>query len=174
MSSGERLDTAVEAGAVIGHTILGLHIALTKRMKAMAAGFSFEMKSGTRAPTVRDGWLPPKDPGVEDFPFIIVRPSQGEDSQQGGDQVGAATMKIIVGTFADDDIGWFDIMLVIDAIRDDLGEEPVLEGTAYEHWGPLGWEIPEQQPRPQWFGVVTTQWNVPRPRRVEARDPEEG
>lgn len=153
------------------NTTAGLQRALFVRMQAVAARFPlFETKEegSRRAPTVRHGWLPPKaDADAKDFPFILVRPRSGEDSEQGQDENARATMAIVIGSYSDTDDGFMDVQLVIDAIRESLAAFPVLEGTAFEHVGPLRWEIPDEQPRPQWFGVVTTIWNLPRPRRVE-------
>jgi hypothetical protein len=176
VSTGARKDAAIKAGAVAPFLLAALHIQLKSRLAAIAAKFPLlETKSMARAPSIVDGWLPPK-PGAESeqFPFLIVRPFTGTDTCEGADQTGSATMKIIVGTYSDTDDGWLDVLLLIDAIRSDLAEQPTIAGTAFEHLGPLTWEVPEQQPRPQWFGTVTTNWNIARPRRIEARNPEEG
>jgi hypothetical protein len=131
-------------------------------------------KTGVRKPTVIDGWLPPKSAADDErFPFLIVRPSSGEDSAQGADETARAVMQIIVGTYDDTDDGWQDVAHLIDAIRFDLGAAPGIQGTGFEQVGPLTWTIPEEQPRPQWFGIVTTNWNLPRPQLVENRNPQE-
>lgn len=164
-------------------TIVGLHEAVKARMTAIAArfdGFLIEKindadAGGARAPSVLDGWLPPKaNAGDKQFPFILVRPRQGTDTEQSAEQNATAQVDIIVGTWSDDDAGWLDVALVIDAIRQDLDEQPAIQATGFEQTGPLTWEIPEEQPRPQWFGKVHTVWTIPRPQRVEARNPEEG
>lgn len=167
---------AAAANAAAPGTLVGLHEAIKARMAIVAAGFPLlETKTDTRAPDVIDGWLPPK-PGAEatQFPFLAVRPRSGVDSEQSADQNATARIDVIVGTYSDTDDGWIDVLLLIDAIRAELGAAPTIVGTAYEQTGPLTWEIPEEQPRPQWFGRVTTNWTLPRPRRVEARNPEEG
>lgn len=176
MSSGARRDAAMAAGAVAPNTLMGLHLELKRRLAGVAAKFPLletKTEGSPRAPSIIDGWVPPKPGGdAVQFPFLIVRPSEGTDTWEGADQNGSATIKIIVGTYSDTDDGWLDVLLLIDAIRSDLAERPTLEGTAYEHFGPLTWEIPGQA-RPQWFGIVTTIWNVSRPRRIEALYPEE-
>jgi len=166
-------------------TLVGLHQALKARLAAVAASFAdlplkqqpvqLPQLATERAPAVIDGWLPPKkkssDGGEERFPFFIVRPGTGIDDPQSATQSSSATFEIIVGTYSDTDDGWIDVLLIIDAIRLSLDAEPVLAGTGFEHVGPLSWELPVEQPRPQWHGVVTTNWQLPRPRRVEARNP---
>jgi hypothetical protein len=155
-------------------TIAALHGAYKARLADVAAAFPLlETKSGSRAPRLADGWLPPKDAAVEDFPFLALRPLSGADTEQGGDENATAVIQILIGTYSDTDDGWLDVALIIDAIRADLGAGPTIEGTAFEHIGPLTWELPEGQERPQWFGIVKTIWSLPRPRRVEARNPQE-
>ena len=147
--------------------LIGLCRALSGRMTEALQYVELDTKTGRRAPEVIGGWLPPKgDAEVERFPFVIVRPRRGADSQQGGDEVATAAIEIIVGTYSDTDNGWWDVAHVIDTIRADIGAAPSIEGTAFEHVGPLTWEIPEQQQRPQWFGNVISNWIIPRPERV--------
>jgi hypothetical protein len=172
----ERLEAA-RANAAAAGTLAALHLALRDRLEAVAYGFPlYDTKSGTaRMPVVIDGWLPPKkntgDSSDDQFPFLILRPRTGVDSPQGADQDATATLEIIVGTYSDTDDGWLDVMFLIDAIRDDLNAEPAIRGTAFHHVGPLSWQIPEEQPRPQWFGTINTVWQLPRAERVEARNP---
>jgi hypothetical protein len=154
--------------------VAGLHAALKARMQSVVARYwhlETKTEDSPRAPEVVDGWLPPKTGDQDDrFPFVILRPRRGEDSPQAGDENARASIDIVVGTYSDSNDGWLDVLVLIDAIRDDLGTAPAIEGTAYEHVGPLSWDIPEQQTRPQWLGVITTNWNLPRPQRAEARN----
>jgi hypothetical protein len=135
-------------------------------MEAAVAYLSLETKTGRRAPEVLDGWLPPKETSdVERFPWLLVRPKSGTDSAQAADENAVAGFEIIIGTYSDTVDGFLDVLAVIDTIRADLGEAPVIEGTGFEHIGPLAWAV-EQSARPQWFGIVTTNWQLPRPQRV--------
>lgn len=158
-------------------TLLALHDAIKARMAVVVAAFDgFQTKDQhvQRAPTVVDGWVPPKQ-GANDhqYPFVLVRPSGGTDTEQSADQNSTADMTIIIGTYSDDDAGFKDLVLVIDAIRLDLGAAPTIVNTAFEQTGPLTWEIPQEQTRPEWLGQVKTKWTLPRPMRVD-RNPEEG
>lgn len=165
---------AARALAAAPSTATGLHHRLKERLEVVAAAFPIlETKSGEpRAPEVIDGWLPPRDAEADRFPFLILRPRAGTDSPQAADENSTVTIDVVIGTYSDTDDGWIDVLLIVDAIRADLGAEPAIDGTAFEQVGPLTWQIPEEQPRPQWFGTVTTVWNIPRPQRVEARNPE--
>jgi hypothetical protein len=154
-------------------TTSGLLDALVARLGEIAPAFwGLSTKSAERAPTVVAGWLPPKTgPDDERFPFLIARPRTGIDPEQSAADPGSrATFEVIVGTYSDTDDGWRDLLLVIDAIRQSFGAKPNL-GGAYEHIGPLTWDIPEDQLRPQWQAVVTLQFALPRPQRVEALNP---
>lgn len=149
-------------------TLVGLHVALKARLQAVAARFPImEKKTGARSPEVVDFTLPPKqDAEVENFPFICLRGRAGNDSPEGADQTAQATFDIEIGTYSDTDDGYLDLLAIVDAIRADLGDEPVIAGTAFVHVGPLTWDVPFPQPRPQWLGLVTTNWTLPRPQRV--------
>lgn len=152
-------------------TLIDLHKAIRARLALVAAAFwglqtKLAYPLNTREPTVHDGWLPPKlGPDDEQFPFLIVRPRSGVDSPQGADQDSRATVEIIAGTYSDTDDGWHDALLLIDAIRQSLAGSPVLADTPFEHTGPLTWDLPADQPRPQWLATITTTWTLPRPRR---------
>jgi hypothetical protein len=172
VSEADRRSAAAGLAAARG-TVAGLHVALKARLEAIAKGFPlFQTKTDDRrAPTVVDFTLPPKEEAAaEQFPFIALRARVGSDSEQSSDQNARATFDIEIGTYGDDDDGYLDLLLLIDAIRLDLGAKPTIDGTAYEHVGPLTWETPFPQPRPHWLGVATTIWSLPRPRRVEAQE----
>lgn len=167
---------AAQHRAAAPATILDLHAAIKLRLADPSIAAAFWMlsdKTGAdHAPTIVDGWLPPKTPTATatQFPFLIVRPRVGVDSQQGADQDALATVDVVIGTYSDTDDGWFDVARVIEAIRHSLAERPALEHTAFEHTGPLSWEIEEEPARPQWLGTVTTVWTIPRPRRAPAKE----
>jgi hypothetical protein len=153
-------------------TVAGLQLALQERMETLLEHVVLETKTGLRKPTVDGFDLPPKQGAeVERFPFVIVRSRTGVDSVEGADQNATAVFEIALGTYSDTDDGGLDVLVLIDAIRMSLAAEPAIAGTAYEHVGPLSWETPSLQPRPQWFGFVTTNWQIPRPTRVDARNP---
>jgi hypothetical protein len=160
------------AGAAAPGTIAGLRPALRARIESLAAGFwGLETKTDGKksAPQVVGFTLPPRTTQDSDqFPFIAIRPRAGSDSEQGSDQSSRATVDIEIGTYSDSDDGDVDLHLIIDAIRVELAANPVLTGTQYEHIGPLTWEVPFPQPRPQWLALVTTVWALPRPQRVES------
>lgn len=172
---------AVSFQAAAPGTISGLQLALIARMKLLAAAlWDLPTKTGADADDVpvHFGWLPPVKSGdAPRFPYLLVRPHGGEDSIPGGQQTASAAFDIIIGVYTDTDDGEQDLLHVIDAIRIDLAAAPELADTAYSHTGPLTWDLitdadPRRSTRPEWLAVVTTNWTLPRPRRVEARNPE--
>ncbi len=170
----ERQEAAIASGlaASLG-TLAGLHYKLKERLAVAVAGLMFEtrIEGETRAPQVLDSLLPPKtDADTENYPFLLVRHRSGNDTVQGVDQNATATVEIVVGTLSDTDDGYLDLLAVIDAVRADLGSQPAIEGTAYEHVGPLAWQVSDQQARPQWIGTITTNWQLPRPQRRDAAE----
>jgi hypothetical protein len=164
--------------AVGGAGLVALHEALKVRLAGIGKATPLlDTKSGRqRVPNVYEFNLPPKDPKTteaEQFPFFLVRPNKGTDSEQGAAQDAKAEIAIIVGTYSDTDDGGVDLLNLIQAVREDLAAQPVLTGTAFEHTGPLTWETENPPPRPQWIGQLITTWTIPRPRRIEARNPTE-
>lgn len=155
---------------VAPQTLRDLHVAIRARMEEIAPRFAgLQTKSGAkRAPRIYDVGLAPKD-GKDDerFPAIVVRPRTGTDSAQAGDEASRATVDLIIAIYRDEEDGALDVLAVIDAIRLNIGETPILSGTAFEHVGPLTWEVFEQQALPSiWEGRVTTTWQIPRPQRA--------
>lgn len=178
MSEASR--AAALALAAAPGTLAGLYRALTTRMEEIAERMplletksSAANPSAARAPQVVGGWLPPKvDADDEYYPFLIVRPRDGSDSEQGATEQSLAAFQILVGTYSDTDEGFEDVVLLFDAVRSSLLSQPVLSGTSFECLS-LTWQLPEQQTRPQWLGTITTNWNLPRPVRVDALNPRE-
>jgi hypothetical protein len=171
VSDPTRLEAASYRSAAPG-TLRALYAAVKGRMVPIAERFwSLSTKTTESAPNLFDGWVPPKTVDAEQFPFVTIRPAEGSDSPQGADQAASAKVIISVGAFIDADDGWLDVLDVIQAIRLDLEEQPAIAGTSFEHTGPLEWQLVDESKRPQWFGLVTTNWTIPRPRRVEALNP---
>lgn len=169
MSDADRIAADVAAGAAPPAGLMALHEAIKGRLAPVAERFwGFKTKSGQpRAPQLLDGWVPPKLPDLEAFPFLIVRPLGGDDGEQGADQKSTVDVDLVLGVYGDENDSWLDLMNLIDAIRDDLLTVPTIDGTLFEATGPHKWEQEQQQPRPQWLAVYHTKWTIPRPDRRE-------
>ncbi|GAQ24221.1 hypothetical protein [Tepidanaerobacter syntrophicus] len=117
-----------------------------------------------KPPQVVTGYLPPKQPRYKgdsddeilDFPFVIVRLVKGTDAQQSA----TAVVKFIIGTYSEETTeGWKDVASIIERIRQELCKKYII-GKRYQLEKPIQWEMPEEQPFPQWIGIMTTTWVV--------------
>ncbi len=116
-------------------------------------------KSQPKAPQVVEGWLPPKESqDTPDIPYIIIRLTEGEDT----DEVARATIKILVGTYSEDNDGWKDSMNILLRIRERLLTMRTIENK-FRIELPLKWKLFEEQPYPIWIGEITTNWIVALP-----------
>lgn len=114
-----------------------------------------------KPPQIVTGYLPPKDPvrADPDFPFVIVRLAEGTDTQEGA----TVTVKIIVGTYSEDaQNGWRDVANIIQRIWTELFRKRVL-AKKYRVEYPMKFEMPDEQPYPEWVGIMTTVWTVAQP-----------
>lgn len=133
-----------------------LSVYLQKKLKE----FSLETKKGRRSVKIFKYFLPTKRKETEDdFPLIIIRPIEGEDSKQSD-----ATVKFICGVYSQDDEGIYDLISLMEKVRlallEDYEINPKFRLEQTEN-KPLKWEISEDQPYPQWLGAITATFNVP-------------
>lgn len=123
-----------------------------------------KQKDFCKPPQVVTGYLPPKQPrykddsgdDIPDFPFVIVRLIKGLDAQQSAN----AVVKFIIGIYSEDPTeGWKDIASIIERIRQELCKKYII-AKRYQLEKPIKWEIPEEQPFPQWIGEIITTWTA--------------
>ena len=90
---------------------------------------------------------------------MIVRLVKGEDTQEGA----TLTVKIIVGTYSEDaQEGWRDVANIIQRIWQELFKKRVV-AKKFRLEYPMNFEMPEEQPYPEWIGIMTTTWTLPHP-----------
>lgn len=111
----------------------------------------------TKAPQVVTGYLPPKKSSPDpDYPFVIVRLVEGSDNPEGA----TVTVKIIVGTYSEDaQNGWRDVANIIERVWIELFKKRII-GKKFMVEYPMKFEMPEEQPFPEWIGIMTTVWTV--------------
>ena len=86
-----------------------LSVYLQKKLKE----FSLETKKGRRSVKIFKYFLPTKRKETEDdFPLIIIRPFEGEDSKQSD-----ATVKFICGVYSQDEEGIYDLISLVEKVR---------------------------------------------------------
>lgn len=129
-------------------------------------------KDDIRPPQIIAGYLPPKNPKKpelqeEDFPFVIVRLLSFEDISEKGGGAGRdyaqAIVKLVIGTYSHDaQDGWRDVANTATRVWIDLFKKRVI-AKKYRVEYPCRFEMPEEQPYPQWVGEITTNWIIARP-----------
>lgn len=117
-------------------------------------------KDLNKPPQVVTGYLPPKKSTPDpDYPFVIVRLVEGTDNQESA----TVTVKIIVGTYSEDaQNGWRDVANIIQRIWTELFKRRVIAKKFRVEY-PMKFEMPEEQPFPEWVGIMTTNWTVAHP-----------
>lgn len=118
-----------------------------------------------KAPTVYDGYLPPKatssrrgdDTEQEDYPFVIVRYLDEDDELY---KENVATFRLVVGTYSkDEQRGWRDTLNVMNRIKITLMKKRVIGAAALT--GKIITSLFEEQSKPMWHGAMLVQFNLP-------------
>jgi hypothetical protein len=116
-----------------------------------------------RAPTVVNGFLPPKrSKSDSDFPFVVVRPSSGTT---GNDGLTRVRVKLIIGCYSEDFDGHEYGLIVLERLRIGFMELPTLENR-YRMEMPMEWELYDDQPYPEWMLEVRTEWSIATPLEI--------
>lgn len=117
-------------------------------------------KDEEKALQVIAGYLPPKksvpDP---DFPFVIVRIESFEDKLEGA----IANVNMVIGTYSEDaQDGWRDVVNIATRIWSELFRKRIV-ADKYRVEYPCEFILPEEQPFPQWIGMLSTVWTIAHP-----------
>ncbi len=119
--------------------------------------FETNKKEVNKPPQVISGYLPAKKAtDIPDFPFILVRLSDGEDADSS-----TVTVYVVIGTYSEDaQNGWRDPANIVERVRQSLLKKRTL-ANRFRLEMPLKYELPDEQPVPHWFGIITTKWTIP-------------
>jgi hypothetical protein len=129
-----------------------------------------------KAPRVVSGFLEPKrsrgsKEDEPDFPYIIVRPPNGQTT---ADQTSTAQVNLIIGCHSDEFDGYEYCLHVMSEVRRGLMTQPNLNpdaiGSVFRMEYPFEWELPDDQPWPEFLMLVKTRWTIATP--IEIPDPE--
>lgn len=121
-------------------------------------------------PRIYIGALPPKRSrgrDNEDFPFLIVRATQGEDQNEYSE----LNVEVIAGVYTtqDEEAGVNEIQNIIDRVRIHLLQHPLL-ASRFELQMPMNWSAgtdeDRNQPHPYYVGNISTTWRYVRPQRL--------
>ena len=142
--------------------------ALRKKIAGIVELLQLPASSGDgslKAPQVVDGFLPPKrSDNVPDYPFVIVRPSAGED-EPNGSQMTYVDIKILIGCYSEE----FDVeghkghqlpLLVMSEIRRGLKENATIDGIFRKEPG-FKWKLYDDQPYPEWVLECMVRYSIP-------------
>lgn len=124
-----------------------------------------DVEGELRAPTVINGYLPPKRSGVpDDFPFVVVRADEGTTDNEGTE----VQVSIIVGSYTQEYDGHEYCLNVMTRIRTALCSLPL--GTLKNRYVlqlPVKWSGYAEQPWPYWQIDMTTTWLIHAPQTIE-------
>lgn len=128
---------------------------LGKFIAAAVKDYRLPVRNGDlRAPQVVIGYLPPKrSKGMDDFPFVIVRPVKGQSEER----TSSATVDLIIGCYCEEDEGFEHCLNVMSSIRTALCRAGTI-ANKYQFRQPITWELAPEQPFPQWLLSMTTEW----------------
>lgn len=131
---------------------------LTDRLKDMRLPTK---KGGLRPPMIFNGFLPPKkEMPDDDFPYVIVRLDKGTVEQS----VRRIAVSIIVGCYDLQFDGYESCVNVATRIINEL--TTCLNQTLDEKFMltlPITWNVPAEQPYPQWELVIQAEWTTRTP-----------
>jgi len=120
-------------------------------------------------PRVFEWYLPfknPKAPEKIDFPYVVARIVNGEDSQDLN--IGSTVqVKLSFGVYDEGErvdgflqpSGAYDLMNLMEHVRIGLLRQRIIDNRFWIET-PYKWSIPEEQPYPLWVGEATTIWKV--------------
>lgn len=130
---------------------------LSQFLKQIVKDFYLDTdKKQPKEPQIVKGYLPPKKSTLTpDFPYIICRLTDGEDTQAEG----KVNVKILVGTYSEDNDGWMYAVNVMMRIRSKLLITRTL-ANKYRMEYPFKWKLFEEQAYPEWIGEILTTWTI--------------
>lgn len=152
---------------------IGLQTTLESRLKDLFANKRFPTPSGTDATISIHKQRLPEKMSEEDspFPFIIVKMIEG--SGQTDDVQPLSKIGLIIGTYdvyeasgISTNIGYTDLVRVMNDIEEDLIKKPVIDGK-YELELPLKWRINEEDTDPYFIGVLELDFATPNHTRTD-------
>lgn len=110
----------------------------------------------SRVPTVFNGYLPPKRrTDKKDFPFIVVRPDQGESDRDST----RVTVSIIFGAYSETSDGYEHCLNMLSRVRGALMSMPTLTlAGKYQLREEISWSNFAEQPWPYWQIDMKTEW----------------
>lgn len=149
---------------------IDLCTSIRTRIESVTASLLLQTDHGEdalKAPQVVNGYLPPKRSNdIPDFPYIIVRPSNGRTDNQSSS---VCEVKILIGCFSEEYDGYEYAIQVMDRIRLSFMQSPTLD-KKFRFEFPFDFTLFDDQPYPEWMLECTTRWTIATPQEL----PDEG
>jgi len=154
-------------------TPINLMNALKERTEQITKNYKFQQSNGghaLREIKVHLQHLPEKmydneiDPA--DYPFVLIMMGGGTVNEA---REGNCSITFMIGGYDDgitidggvrDRQGWLIPAEIIWRIISDLELNSIIDGR-YALQRPITWELPEEQPAPMWFGLISAVFSVP-------------
>lgn len=139
---------------------------LADRIRAVVKDYALQDSEGDhllRTPSVWLQELPEKlyedTVDAADYPFVLLMMGGGSLTEQDA----ACEVAIMVAGHEDaaDRQGWLIPAEMTWRILTDLASNPAI--GPFKLRFPVSWELPREQPDPQWFGLIRLSWELPVP-----------
>lgn len=141
---------------------------LESRVVNALSGLTFRIPDGEEVPiNVYKQQLPERE--TEDdlslYPYVIIKLSDGEQSEEGGPQ----TIKVlmVIGVFDEglNNQGYRDVTTIIQKIHQDLLSTPLVNKKFILEY-PFKWVIHDEDVYPFYFGGIEMVWSAHVPQRI--------
>lgn len=109
--------------------------------------------------------LPRKEDSTKRIPYILLQILTGKDSHENGQQQSRCQIRIVVGTYSEDqNQGAYDVLNIILRIRTELERVGII-ASQFCLQDPLEYLIYPDDYHPYYFGEMITNWSLPEIKR---------
>lgn len=147
-------------------TPIGLMEALAARLQILLDGYTSEQPTGIMPIKVNAGYFPIPENAREKNSAIHVLATKETDDKD----MSTISLQIGLSIYDDNTVdGWRTMYNVAEHIRQDLLKHRYVD-MRYRLELPLSFEVVEDQPFPQWQGIISATYTVPQPVEEEFND----
>lgn len=116
-----------------------------------------------KAPDIENGWLPPKRSSDEhDFPYVIVRPSEGDTEIDQGFVQDVMTAKLIIGSYGEEPDDHEYTLVILRRIINDLRKNPLVGGI-FKCRPEIKWKLSDEQATTVFILEAMIKFEIPTP-----------
>lgn len=119
-----------------------------------------------KAPDIENGWLPPKRSSEEhDFPYVIVRPSEGDTEVEQGHVQDVMTVKLIIGSYGEEPDDHEYTLVILRRVMNDLRQKPLVGGV-FKCRPEIKWKLSDEQATTVFILEAMIKFEMPTPQDV--------